>query len=144
MCCSASRRRRSRRSALSWTTCSRGRASATTWMSDASSSPVRPAIARSPCRRCRHPPATRLACRLRRPATGHRRRRGDRLAAVLSLLRLGVQVVLFFTLLSVVIGLATAETGLVEKGALVALGGVVIWVAALVRRIGGRSTARSG
>ena len=63
---------------------------------------------------------------------------------MLSLSRLGLQVVLFFTLLSVVIGLATAETGLVEKGALVALGGVVIWVAALVRRIGGRSTARSG
>jgi hypothetical protein len=62
---------------------------------------------------------------------------------VLSLSRLGLQVVLFFTLLSVVIGLATAETGLVEKGALVALGSVVIWVAALVRRIGGQPAPRS-
>jgi hypothetical protein len=62
---------------------------------------------------------------------------------VLALLRLGLQVVLFFSLVAVVIGLAAAETGLVEKGALVALGAVLIWLASLVRRIGERSAPRS-
>ena len=55
------------------------------------------------------------------------------------LLRVALQVILFFILLSVVVGVASAETGLVEKAVLVVLGGVVIWLAARVRRIGRKS-----
>ena len=62
---------------------------------------------------------------------------------LLRLLRLALQVVLFFMLLSTVVGLASAETGLVEKCVLAALAGVLIWLASLVRRIGARSTLRS-
>ncbi len=60
---------------------------------------------------------------------------------LLRLLRLALQVVLFFLLLSVVVGVASAETGLVEKSALVALAGILIWLASLVRRIGARSVS---
>ncbi len=60
---------------------------------------------------------------------------------MLTLVRLALQVVLLFLLLSIVVGLAAAETGLVEKGALAALGAVLVWLASLVRRIGGRSAA---
>ena len=71
-------------------------------------------------------------------------RRGGRLAPVLlRVLRLALQGVLFFTLLSIVVGLASAETGLLEKGVLVALVGIVVWLASLVRRIGARSALRS-
>jgi hypothetical protein len=62
---------------------------------------------------------------------------------VLALVRLGLQMVLFLMLLAVVVGVATPETGPVEKGALAALGGVLIWLATLVRRIGTRSAPRS-
>jgi hypothetical protein len=51
--------------------------------------------------------------------------------------------VLFFLLLSAVIGIAVPETGVVEKAVLVALGAGLIWLASLVRRIGVRPTSRS-
>jgi hypothetical protein len=50
---------------------------------------------------------------------------------------------LFFTLLSIVVGLAYAETGLAENVVLAALGGVMIWLAGMVRRIGRGSIVRS-
>ena len=62
---------------------------------------------------------------------------------MVALVRLALQVVLFFLLLSSVVGLASAQTGVVEKAVLVALGGVLIWLASLVRRIGARSLPRS-
>ena len=39
-------------------------------------------------------------------------------------------------LLSVVVGVASADTGPVEKAVLVALAGALIWLASLARRIG--------
>ena len=55
---------------------------------------------------------------------------------MLRLLRIALQVVLFFLLVSVVIGIGAAETGWVEKGALTAIGLALVWVASRVRRIG--------
>ena len=55
---------------------------------------------------------------------------------MLRLLRLALQVVLFFLLLSLVVAIASGGTGIVEKVALVATGAVLLWVASLVRRIG--------
>jgi hypothetical protein len=55
---------------------------------------------------------------------------------MLRLLRLALQVVLFFLLLSLVVAVAAAETGVVEKIALAVAGVVLVWVASLVRRIG--------
>ena len=55
---------------------------------------------------------------------------------MLRLLRIAVQVVLFFLLLSLVVAVAAAETGIVEKVALIAAGAVLVWGAARVRRIG--------
>ena len=55
---------------------------------------------------------------------------------MLRLLRIALQVVLFFLLLSLVVAVAAAETGIVEKVALIATGAVLVWVAARVRRIG--------
>jgi hypothetical protein len=55
---------------------------------------------------------------------------------MLRLLRIALQVVLFFLLLSLVVAVAAAETGIVEKVALIAAGAVLVWVAARVRRIG--------
>ena len=52
------------------------------------------------------------------------------------LLRLALQVVLFFLLLSLVVAAASAETGPVEKIALIAAGVVLVWLASHVRRIG--------
>ena len=52
------------------------------------------------------------------------------------LLRLALQVVLFFLLLSLVVAIAAAETGLVEKVALIIAGVVLVWLASRVRRIG--------
>jgi hypothetical protein len=57
---------------------------------------------------------------------------------MLAFFRLVLQVVLFFMLLSVAIGLGSTETGLVEKGVLAALAGALIWLASFVRRIGAR------
>ena len=63
---------------------------------------------------------------------------------MLALVRLALQVVLFFTLLSVVIAVASAATGLVEKVALAALVGMLIclphWCVGLARRSIARST----
>ena len=56
--------------------------------------------------------------------------------SMLRLLRIALQVVLFFLLMSVVIGIGAAETGPVEKGALAVIGLVLVWVASRVRRIG--------
>ena len=55
---------------------------------------------------------------------------------MMRLLRIALQVVLFFLLLSVVVGIGAAETGLVEKGALTVIGLTLVWVASRVRRIG--------
>jgi hypothetical protein len=52
------------------------------------------------------------------------------------LLRLALQLVLLFLLLSVVVAVGSAETGLVEKAALVAAGVVLVWLASRARRIG--------
>jgi len=54
---------------------------------------------------------------------------------MLRLLRVALQVVLLFLLLSVVVAVAAAETGAVEKGALIAAGAVLVWLASIVRRI---------
>jgi hypothetical protein len=55
---------------------------------------------------------------------------------MMRLLRLALQVVLFFLLLSLVVAVAAVETGLVEKVALIAAGVVLVWLASRVRRIG--------
>jgi len=56
--------------------------------------------------------------------------------SMLRLLRVALQVVLFFLLLSLVVAVATAQTGTVEKVALIAAGAVLVWLASLVRCIG--------
>jgi hypothetical protein len=63
--------------------------------------------------------------------------------AMLRLLRLALQFVLFFLLLSLVVAVAAAETGVVEKIALAAAGVVLVWVASLVRRIGAPPAQRA-
>jgi hypothetical protein len=55
---------------------------------------------------------------------------------MIRLLRLVLQVVLFLLLLSLVIAVASAQTGAVEKLALVAAGAVLVWLAPRVRRLG--------
>ena len=55
---------------------------------------------------------------------------------MLTFVRLALQVVLVFLLLSVVVGVAAAETGGPEKVVLVLVGGALIWLASVVRRIG--------
>jgi hypothetical protein len=55
---------------------------------------------------------------------------------MIRLLRLAVQVVLFLLLLSLAVAIGSAETGVAEKVALLACGAVLVWLAALVRRIG--------
>jgi hypothetical protein len=61
---------------------------------------------------------------------------------VLRLLRIGLQVVLFFLLLSIVVAIGAVETGLVEKAVLMAAGLALVWVASRVRRIGAPPPAR--
>jgi hypothetical protein len=51
------------------------------------------------------------------------------------LLRLALQVVLFFMLMTVVIGIAATETGLWEKAALLLFGAALVWLASRVRAI---------
>ena len=68
-------------------------------------------------------PWTRCACR-------------GRFVSMISLLRLALQVVLFFILLSLVVAVASAQTGTVEKIALIASGALFVWLASRVRRIG--------
>jgi hypothetical protein len=55
---------------------------------------------------------------------------------MIRLLRLALQAVLFFLLLSLVVAVASAQTGTVEKVALIAAGAVLVWLASRVRRIG--------
>ena len=55
---------------------------------------------------------------------------------MLRLLRLALQLVLLFLLLSLVVAVGSAQTGLVEKVALTAAGVVLVWLASRVRRIG--------
>jgi hypothetical protein len=55
---------------------------------------------------------------------------------MMRLLRLALQVVLFFLLLSLVVAVAAAETGLVEKVALITAGVVLVWLTSRVRGIG--------
>ena len=55
---------------------------------------------------------------------------------MMRLLRIGLQVVLFFLLLSLVVAVAAAETSPVEKVALITAGVVLVWLASHVRRIG--------
>jgi hypothetical protein len=57
---------------------------------------------------------------------------------MLRLLRLGLQLVLFFLLLSVVVAVAAAETGLLEKGALLLFGAGLVWLASRVREMSTR------
>lgn len=52
---------------------------------------------------------------------------------MVTLLRLAVQLVLFFMLLAVVIGIAAPETGAWEKAALLLLGAGLVWLALRVR-----------
>ena len=52
------------------------------------------------------------------------------------LLRMALQVVLFFLLLSLVVAVAAAQTGIFEKVAAIAAGAAVVWLASRVRRIG--------
>jgi hypothetical protein len=55
---------------------------------------------------------------------------------MIRLLRLALQVVLFFLLLSVVVAVVSAQIGIVEKVVLIAAGAVLVWLASRVRRIG--------
>jgi hypothetical protein len=55
---------------------------------------------------------------------------------MMRLLRLALQVVLFFLLLSLGVAVASVQTGTVEKVALIAAGALLVWVASRVRRIG--------
>jgi hypothetical protein len=54
------------------------------------------------------------------------------------LLRLALQLVLFFLLLAVVISIAAAETGPWEKAALLVLGAGLVWLASRVRAVTAR------
>jgi hypothetical protein len=56
---------------------------------------------------------------------------------MLRLLRIALQVVLFFLLLSIVLAVATPQTGVAEKLLLVAAGIGLIRIAGRVRRVGG-------
>jgi hypothetical protein len=55
---------------------------------------------------------------------------------MIRLLRLALQVVLFFLLLSLVVAVASMHTGTVEKVVLIAAGAVLVWLASRVQRIG--------
>ena len=55
------------------------------------------------------------------------------------LVRLALQLVLFFSLMSVAIAIGTAETGAWEKGALLLLAAGLVWLASRVRGIGART-----
>ena len=52
------------------------------------------------------------------------------------LLRIALQVVLFFLMLSLVVAVAAEETGTFEKLALIPVAAVLVWLASRVRRIG--------
>jgi len=55
---------------------------------------------------------------------------------MLRLLRIALQLVLFFLLLSLVVAVGSAQTGLLEKVALIAAGVALVWLASRLRRIG--------
>ena len=55
---------------------------------------------------------------------------------MLRLIRVGLQVVLFFVLLSLVVAVASPQTGALEKAVLFAAGAGLVWLASRVRRIG--------
>lgn len=55
---------------------------------------------------------------------------------MMRLLRFTLQVVPFFLLLSLVVAVGSAETGIVQRVALIAAGAVLVWLASRVRRIG--------
>ena len=55
---------------------------------------------------------------------------------MLSVVRLALQFVLFFLLLSLVVAVASAQTGTFEKVALISAGAVLLWLTSRVRRIG--------
>ncbi len=57
---------------------------------------------------------------------------------VLTVIRIALQVVLFFVLLSVLVGVVSAQTGAAEKAVLVGLAGALVWLASVVRRMGRR------
>jgi hypothetical protein len=57
---------------------------------------------------------------------------------MLRVLRLALQLVLFFMLLAVVIAVAAPQTGGLEKGALLLLGAGLVWLASRVRQISAR------
>ena len=54
---------------------------------------------------------------------------------MLTLVRIALQVVLFFLLIGAVIGIASASTGVVEKLLLGLIAVAIGWLAVLVRRI---------
>ena len=56
--------------------------------------------------------------------------------SMIRLLRLALQVVLFFLFLSLAVAVASVHTGIVESVALIAAGAVLVWLASCVRRIG--------
>ena len=55
---------------------------------------------------------------------------------MIRLVRRALQIQLFFLVLSLVVAIATAETGTIEKVGLIAAGAVLDWLASHVRRIG--------
>jgi len=55
---------------------------------------------------------------------------------MLRLLRLALQLVLFLLVLSLVVAVASPESGAVEKAALIAAGAALVWLASRVSRIG--------
>ena len=59
---------------------------------------------------------------------------------MLTIVRLALQVVLFFLLLGIVIGVGSGDTGAAEKVVMALLGGLLIWFAPKVRRIGRASS----
>jgi hypothetical protein len=61
---------------------------------------------------------------------------------MLRLLRIALQVVLFFLLLGVVVAIGTPETGPLEKAVLLAGGLGLVWVAAKLRGLGTQVRAR--
>ena len=55
---------------------------------------------------------------------------------MVGLLRMALQVVLFFLLLSLVVAVAAEQTGILEKVVLIAAGAALVWLASRVRRLG--------
>ena len=60
---------------------------------------------------------------------------------MLRLLRIALQVVIFFLLLGVVVGIGTPYTGPIEKVVLVPIGLALVWLAVQVRGIGRPTSA---